>query len=67
MIVIVRRRCCERTRTYLRKRVAEDKTKREAIRGIKRYVARELFRAIRADLATLEQRLDALQERVQSA
>jgi transposase len=60
MIVIVRLRYCERTRSYLVRRVAEGKTKREAIRCLKRYVAREVFRAIRADLATLEQRLDAL-------
>ncbi|WP_419552856.1 IS110 family transposase [Candidatus Poriferisodalis sp.] len=56
MIVIVRLRYCERTRTYLNRRVAEGKTKKEAIRCLKRFIARELYRTLRADLATLTTR-----------
>jgi transposase len=54
MIVIVRLRYCERTRTYLNRRLAEGKTKKEAIRCLKRFVARELYHTLRADLATLK-------------
>ena len=36
--------------------VAEGKTKKEAIRCLKRFVARELYRTLRADLATLTTR-----------
>ncbi len=56
MIAIVRLRYCERTRTYLNRRVAEGKTKKEAIRCLKRFIARELYRTLRADLATLTTR-----------
>ncbi|WP_420436031.1 IS110 family transposase [Candidatus Poriferisocius sp.] len=42
MIVIVRLRYCEQTRSYLNRRVAEGKTKKEAIRCLKRYIAPEL-------------------------
>ena len=56
MIVLVRLRYCERTRNYLGRRVAEGKTKKEAIRCLKRFVARELYRTLRADLATLKTR-----------
>ena len=56
MIVLVRLRYCERTRNYLDRRVAEGKTKKEAIRCLKRFVARELYRTLRADLATLKTR-----------
>ena len=39
MIVIVRLRYCERTRSYTERRLAEGKTKKEAIRCLKRFVA----------------------------
>ena len=44
MIVIVRLRYCERTRSYMDRRLTEGKTKKEAIRCLKRFVARELYR-----------------------
>ncbi len=56
MIVIVRLRYCERTRSYMDRRLAQGKTKKEAIRCLKRFVARELYRTLRADLATLTTR-----------
>jgi transposase len=42
-IVIARLRWEPRTRTYIDRRVCEGKTRREAIRCLKRYVARELY------------------------
>ena len=43
-IVIVRLACDQRTKNYLARCQAEGKTKIEAIRCLKRYVAREIFR-----------------------
>jgi len=45
-IVVVRLSCDDRTRDYLARRQAEGKTKTEAIRCLKRYVAREVFNAM---------------------
>ncbi|MGW2864180.1 IS110 family transposase [Streptomyces sp. NPDC001205] len=45
-IVLSRLRWEERSRAYLLRRTAEGKTKREVIRCLKRYVAREIHRAI---------------------
>lgn len=42
-IVLVRLRYDERTNLYLQRRIEEGKTKTEAIRCLKRYVAREVF------------------------
>jgi transposase len=50
MVAIVRLRYCARTQAYLQRRVQEGKTKREAIRCLKRYIAREVYRTLRADL-----------------
>ncbi|MEV0299482.1 IS110 family transposase [Nocardia sp. NPDC050710] len=47
--VIVRLRYDQRTRAYVARRTAEGKTKPEIIRCLKRYLAREVFRALRAD------------------
>lgn len=52
-IVIVRLRHCPKTQAYVHKRTAEGKTKREIIRCLKRYVAREVYHTIKADLADL--------------
>lgn len=51
-IVISRIRWDERTRSYLDKRMSEGKTRREAIRCLKRYVARDLFKLIRTGNST---------------
>lgn len=50
MIVVCRLRHCERTRAYMERRLAEGKTKAEIIRCLKRYVAREIYRTLHADL-----------------
>jgi transposase len=53
LIVVCRLRYCIRTRAYLRRRTAEGKTKAEIMRCLKRYIARESYNALRADLAAL--------------
>ena len=45
-VVIVRLRWHQPTRDYVARRLAEGKTKREVIRCLKRYVAREVFAAL---------------------
>jgi len=56
MIVIVRVRYCPQTRDYMDGRIQEGKTTPEVIRCLKRYIVRELFRTLRADLGTLATR-----------
>jgi transposase len=51
MIAVVRLRYCERTRAYAARRAAEGRSKREILRCLKRYIAREVYHALRADLA----------------
>jgi transposase len=46
-IVVTRLRWDPRTRAYLERRISEGKTKREAMRCLKRYAAREIFYLIR--------------------
>jgi len=53
MIAIVRLRYCERTKAYAARRTAEGRSKREIIRCLKRYLAREVYRTLRADLGTI--------------
>ena len=50
---IVRLRYCERTQAYAKRRQAEGRTKPEIIRCLKRYLAREVFRALRTDYAMI--------------
>jgi transposase len=45
-IAIARLRWDSRTQDYIKRRVAEGKTRREAIRCLKRYICRELYRDI---------------------
>ena len=53
MIAVCRLRYCPRTQAYAARRTKEDKTKREIIRCLKRYIAREAYHALQADLADL--------------
>ncbi|MGW3661429.1 transposase, partial [Streptomyces sp. NPDC005151] len=46
-IVMTRIRLDERTRSYLERRTKQGMSKREIVRCLKRYVAREVFRHIR--------------------
>jgi transposase len=50
MIVLTRTRNCARTRTYIDRRTTEGKTPREIQRSLKRYIARELYRALNASM-----------------
>ncbi|SFH24107.1 Transposase IS116/IS110/IS902 family protein [Streptomyces mirabilis] len=45
-IVLARLRWDTRTRSYLEQRISEGKTRREAIRCLKRYIAREIYQTI---------------------
>ncbi|MFF5250428.1 IS110 family transposase [Streptosporangium sp. NPDC000095] len=46
LIVLARMAWCPRTRAYVTRRTAEGKSKKEIIRCLKRYVARELFKVL---------------------
>jgi hypothetical protein len=52
-IVIVRLRHCPRTRAYLQHRTAQGLSKRDIIRCLKRYVARDIDNTLRADFTAL--------------
>ena len=52
-VVIVRMRHCPRTRAYIERRTAEGLPKRHIIRCLKRYVTREIYHALIADMADL--------------
>jgi transposase len=45
-IVLTRRRCNHETQAYIARRLGEGKSEREAIRCLKRYLARSLFRTL---------------------
>jgi len=45
-IALVRLNCDQRTKDYLARRVSDGKSKTEAIRCLKRYIAREVFAAL---------------------
>jgi len=53
-VVLSRLTWDDRTKAYMAKRTAEGKSKREAIRCLKRYIARELYREIRKISADLQ-------------
>ncbi len=53
MIAVCRLRYCERTRAYAAKRTANGLNKREILRCLKRYIARETYHTLRADLEAL--------------
>jgi transposase len=54
MAVVVRLRRCPRTRAYVERRTAEGLSKPEIMRCLKRYLAREVYHALQADLRGLE-------------
>jgi transposase len=53
LIAVCRLRHCARTRAYAERRTAEGLNKKEIIRSLKRYIAREVYHTLRADLAAL--------------
>jgi hypothetical protein len=48
-MVILRLRLHEPTRSYMERRLAEGKTKKEVIRCLKRYAAREIYSTLCRD------------------
>lgn len=57
MIAVVCMRWCRPTRTYVERRTTEGLSKKDIIRCLKRYIAREVYHAIQADLTSLHERL----------
>jgi transposase len=51
LIAVCRRRYCQRTRASAERRTREGKTQREIMRCLKRYIAREIYNTLKADLA----------------
>jgi hypothetical protein len=60
VIAVVRLRCSQRTRDYATRRSAEGKSKKEIIRCLKRYIVRQLYYTLRADLKILLRPLDTI-------
>jgi transposase len=56
LIAVCRLRYCHRTRTYAQRRTAEGKTKSEIMRCLKRYIARETYNTLLADLTAAQRR-----------
>ncbi|MET7453801.1 transposase, partial [Streptomyces sp. NPDC005574] len=54
-IVLVRMRHDQRTRDYVAKRTAEGMTKKDIVRCLKRFVAREVYRHLPHPQVTTEQ------------
>jgi transposase len=54
-IAITRMRCCPTTENYVARRTAEGKSSREIQRCLKRYIARELYRALNASTTLTSQ------------
>jgi transposase len=52
-VILTRIRCHPETRAYLQRRTAEGRTKREIIRCLKRYLARQIYKIIRTSLAVV--------------
>jgi hypothetical protein len=51
LATLVRLRYCPETKAYIQRRQADGLSKCEAIRCVKRYVARQTYHAMRTDLA----------------
>jgi transposase len=56
MIAVVRMRWCPATRAYVDRRTAERLSKKDIICCLKGYIAREVYRAIQADLSNVQDR-----------
>lgn len=59
LITLCRLRYCADTRAYAQRRQKEGLSKRETIRCLKRYVARQIYHAVCADLSTANRPLDS--------
>jgi transposase len=54
MIALTRMAWCPRTRAYVDRRPADGKSKAEIRRCLKRYIARELFKALTSENSAIE-------------
>ena len=63
MLAVCRLCHCPRTRAYAARRTAEGLSKKEILRCLKRYIAREVYHSLRADLAALSPRAAATPKR----
>ncbi|MCL2889600.1 MAG: IS110 family transposase [Eggerthellaceae bacterium] len=52
-IAVTRLRCCEESREFYDRKIVDGKTEMGALRALKRYIAREVFYTLKADLARL--------------
>lgn len=50
LAIVVRMRCCPRTRAYVERRTAEGLSKPEIMRCLKRYLAREVYQSLCSDM-----------------
>src|SRR4051794_41883167 len=53
LIAVCRLRYCPPTRDYAARRTTEGKTHKEIMRCLRRYISREIYRTLKADLADL--------------
>jgi len=53
-MALTRMRLDERTKAFITKKTSEGKSKKDAMRALKRYLAREVFGALKADLNALK-------------
>jgi transposase len=53
MIAVCRLRYCDQTRAYAARRTSDGLNRREVLRCLKRYIARQTYHALRADLEAL--------------
>jgi len=53
-MALSRIRTCEKTQAFIERKTSGRKTKKDAIRALKRYLAREVFCVLKADLASWE-------------
>jgi len=52
-MALTRMKNCEKTQAYISKKMSENKTKKDAVRCLKRYLSREVFWSLKADIAAL--------------
>jgi transposase len=67
MITVCRLRYDPRTIAYVQRRITEGKTKAEAIRCVKRFIAREVYQALKADLTPSAPTLRSFRQRPAAA
>ena len=53
IMALTRIRTCEKTQAFIAKKMSEGKSKKDAIRVLKRYLAREVYAALKEDLSLL--------------